>query len=143
MTARECLEKPETLRREICRRRARIDALRRFSVQLSSPPREIRVRTSPDPSRMQTLLAEAADEEKQVLLLEEERLQALEDAALLISRLPDEKMIRVMELRYLEGAEWTQAARLLGYCASRTFRLHQLALSSLRPFTETAGADPA
>ena len=106
MTAREYLDRPEALRLEIARKRARIDTLRRLATRFSALPDGVRVCSSPDPSRMQGLLAEAADEEQAVRLLEEQRQQALAGAALLISRLPEEKMARIMELRYLDRWPW-------------------------------------
>ena len=97
MTAREYLDRPEALRLEIVRKRARIDTLRRLATRFSALPEGVRVCSSPDPSRMQALLAEAADEEQAVRLLEEQRQQALAGAALLISRLPDADAARILE----------------------------------------------
>lgn len=133
MTAREYLERPEALRLEISRRRARIGTLRRLATRFSAGLTDVRVRTSPDPSRMQAFLDEAADEEREIVLLEERRKQALADSALLISRLPDEKMARILELRYLDLCPWEEITEQMDCCPSRVFRLHQLALDILTP----------
>ena len=133
MTAREYLERPETMRLEICRKRTRIETLRRLATRFSAPPDAVRVKASPDPSRMETFLAEAADEEQAIRLLEEKRKRALADAALLIARLPDEKMARILELRYLDRLGWEEITEEMGCCASRVYRLHQLALEILTP----------
>ena len=128
MNAPDYLLKPKEIRREIERRQTRIEALRRFAAHLTSPIREITVKSSPDPTRMQSLLAEAADEEKQLSLLKAELDRVLAEAALEISRLPDARLIRLMELRYLEGRCWEEIAAALGYSASQTFKLHRQAL---------------
>ena len=133
MTAREYLERPETMRLEICRKRTRIETLRRLATRFSAPPDAVRVKASPDPSRMETFLAEAADEEQAIRLLEEKRKRALADAALLIARLPDEKMARIMEMRYLDKLPWEEITDRIGCSPSHISRLHQLALDILTP----------
>ena len=133
MTVREYLDRPETMRLEICRKRSRAETLRRLATRFSAPLSDMRVRTSPDPSRMESFLAEAADEEQEACLLEEKRKQALADAALLISRLPDEKMARIMEMRYLDKLPWEEITDRIGCSPSHIYRLHQLALDILTP----------
>lgn len=136
MTAREYLERPEAIRLEICRKQARIETLRRLATRFSAEYSDIRVRSTPDPARMQDFLSEAADEEREILLLEEARKQALADSALLIARLPEEKMARILELRYLDRLPWEEIMEEVGCCASRVYRLHQLALDILTPAPE-------
>lgn len=138
MTAQEYLKRPETIRQEIRRRRTRIETLRRLATRFSGQLSDVRVRTSPDPARMQAFLAEAADEERAVAELEEKRKQALADTALLISRLPEEKMIRVMEMRYLDLLEWEEIIGRIG-SATTVYRLHRLALDILTPPPEPGG----
>ena len=128
MKAPDILLKPRELRREIERKQLRIETLRRFAEHLTSPLKEVRVKSSPDPTRMQALLAEAADEEKQLPLLEEELDRALTAAALLISGLPDERLVWVLEKRYLDGCDWAETAAVLGYSASQVFKLHRAAV---------------
>jgi len=138
MTAREYLDRPEALRLEIARKRARIDTLRRLATRFSALPDGVRVCSSPDPSRMQGLLAEAADEEQAVRLLEEQRQQALAGAALLISRLPDADAARILELRYLDRLPWEEIVGRMDCSASRVYRLHQEALDLLVPPPDAA-----
>ena len=131
MIAPDVLLKPRAIRREIERKQMRIETLRRFAEHLASPLREVRVKSSPDPTRMQALLAEAADEEKQLPLLEAELEQALTAAAITVSTLPDERLVRLMELRYLECRSWEDVAAEMGYSQSQMFKLHRHALSLL------------
>ncbi|QUC66149.1 hypothetical protein [Aristaeella hokkaidonensis] len=131
MIAPDVLLKPRQIRREIERKQMRIETLRRFAEHLTSPLREVRVKSTPDPTRMQALLAEAADEEKQLPLLEAELEQALAAAAIMVSTLPDIRLIELMELRYLEGRSWEETASIIGYSPSQTFKLHRAAMSLL------------
>ena len=133
MTAREYLERPEAIRREIGRRRIRIETLRRLATRFTAEPSPVRVCSSPDPARMQAFLAEAADEEREILRLEEQRRKAFADAALLISRLPEEKMARILEMRYLDLLPWEEITDRMDLSSSHVFRLHQLALDILTP----------
>ena len=128
MIAPDVLLKPLQIRREIERKQMRIETLRRFAEHLTSPLREVRVKSTPDPTRMQALLAEAADEEKQLPLLEAELEQALAAAAIMVSTLPDERLVHLMELRYLEGRSWEETASIIGYSPSQTFKLHRAAM---------------
>lgn len=133
MTVREYLERPETLRLEISRKRTRIETLRRLATRFSAGFTDVRVRSSPDPARMQAFLAEAADEESEIALLGEKQKQAVADAALLISRLPDKTMARIMELRYLDKCSWEEIVEQMDCSAASVFRLHRQALDILSP----------
>ena len=133
MTALDYLGRPEALRREIAREKDRIDSLRELCTRVSARLRKVTVRSSPDPARMQDLIARIADGEQELRRLEEDLRQALADTALYISSLPDERMIRVLELRYLEGLSWEQTSRVMGYCRAGVFRYQQEALLLLPP----------
>ena len=132
MTVQEYLNRPEAVAREIGRKRTRIEALRRMASRFSPTLSDVRVQTTPDPSRMQEFLAEAADEEAEIALLEEERNRALAEAARMISRLPEEKMEQLMELRYLDRQPWEEIAEALDLSPSHTFRLHKAALEFIQ-----------
>ena len=71
--------------------------------------------------------------EQEIRTLEEQRRKAFADAALLISRLPEEKMARILELRYLDLLPWEEITDGMDISASHVFRLHQLALDILTP----------
>ena len=129
MIAPDVLLKPRQIRRKIERKQMRIETLRRFAEHLTSPLKEITVKSTPDPTRMQALLAEAADEEKQLPLLEAELEQALAAAAIMVSTLPDERLVHLMELRYLESCSWEEVAAEMGYSQSQMFKLHRAAMS--------------
>ena len=133
MTALDYLGRPEALRREIAREKDRIDSLRELCTRVSARLRKVTVRSSPDPARMQDLIARITDAEQELRRLEEDLRQALADTALYISSLPDERMIRVLELRYLEGLSWEQTSQVMGYCRAGVFRYQQEALLLLPP----------
>ena len=89
MTVRECLERPGIIRQAIMLKLTRIETLRKYAVPSSCGLDPVRVKATLDPARMQALLADAADEEKEVTRLKEELSQAAFEAAILISKLPD------------------------------------------------------
>lgn len=131
MKVPEVIRRPRDLRKEMERKQTRIDTLRRFAQQLTAPLQEVKVKSSPDPARFQALLAEAADEEQELKKLEEERVQAVTEAVLAFSALPDERMIRIMELRYLEERSWEEIAEEMWISESRMFKLHKAAVAAL------------
>ena len=133
MTVREYLRRPDKLRREILRRKARAAALRDLAASFSLALEQVSVRSTPDVTRMQELLADAADEDEEVCRLAGEMKQVLAETVLYFSSLPDERLIRVMRLRYLENLDWPEIALRMGYCTSRTFELHSRALRLLPP----------
>ena len=131
MKVPEVIRRPKDLRREMERKQTRIDTLRRFAQQLTAPLQEVKIKSSPDPARFQALLAEAADEEQELKKLEEERMEAVTEAVLAFSALPDERMIRIMELRYLEERSWEEIAEEMWISESRMFKLHKAAVAAL------------
>ena len=131
MKVPEVIRRPKDLRKEMERKQTRIDTLRRFAQQLTAPLQEVKVKSSPDPARFQALLAEAADEEQELKKLEEERVQAVTEAVLAFSALPDERMIRIMELRYLGERSWEEIAEEMWISESRMFKLHKAAVAAL------------
>ena len=131
MKVPEVIRRPRDLRKEMERKQTRIDTLRRFAQQLTAPLQEVKVKSSPDPARFQALLAEAADEEQELKKLEEERVQAVTEAVLAFSALPDERMIRIMELRYLEERNWEEIAEEMYMSESWTLKLHKAAVAVL------------
>lgn len=142
MTAAEYLSRPAALRRAAARERNRVDTLRGLCTRLTSRLREIRVQASPDPARLQSLLAEIADGEAEIRRMEEALSRALEDTALYISSLPDERLIRVLELRYLEGLSWEDLSWQAGYSRACVFRYHRQALGLLPPPPAPPEEDP-
>ena len=131
MKVPEVIRRPKDLRKEMERKQTRIDTLRRFAQQLTAPLQDVKIKSSPDPARFQALLAAAADEEQELKTLEEERVQAVTEAVLAFSALPDERMIRIMELRYLEERSWEEIAEEMWISESRMFKLHKAAVAAL------------
>ena len=141
MTVMDYLSRPEDLRREIVRKKRRIETLRGMAGRLSARLQEVSVRSSPDPTRMQSLLAGIADGENELRQLEEDLRQSLADVARFISLLPEERLIRVLEARYLQGMAWEEITCWLGYSRASVFRYHNEAVSLLPPPPEIPGED--
>ena len=135
MNVPELLSRPGEIRRDIAFRLNRAETLRRTASRMTAVFSDVRVLSTPDPSRFQELLAEAADEEAEALRLGDDLLKAVGDAALAVSALPDGRMAELLRLRYLEGLSWRDTVDRLGWARSLVFRLHRDALALL-------GADP-
>ena len=144
MTAREYLRRPFLLQKEIERKMRRISFLRRQANRLAAALKQDRVQSTPDPTRMQAFLSEAADEEREILRLEDARKQALIDTALVISLLPEEEQTRLMELRYMDGRGWEETISMLAVSESTAYRMHRRALAWLDslPVIRRAGSEP-
>ena len=141
MTVIEYLRRPEAIRQEIARKTVRVRVLRRHAQRITAAMRDVRVKSTPDPARMQAFLSEAADEEKAIAGLQQELAQVLDETAIYLSFLPQEQMEQILELRYLAGMEWKEIARLTGYFLSSVYRLHTQALRLLPPPPEVPDGD--
>lgn len=137
MTAKEYLERPERIEREIRRKQERIGTLKRLATRFGTELTGVRVKATPDPARMQAFLADAADEEREITRLEEKLQEAMCDSARLIARLPDEKMARILEMRYLDRRLWEEICEemeaKMDTGRTRVFELHRIALDILTP----------
>ena len=111
----------------------RVESLRWFAARLTPTVREVEVKSTPDPARMQAFLSEAADEEQAVLRMRKELDRVLDETALYISYIPDSRIVRVMELRYLEGLDWQEIALEMDSLISSVYRVHRKALAMLPP----------
>ena len=136
MTAKEYLERPEAIAREIRRKQARAETLKRLATRLGPALSDIRVQTTPDPTRVQGFLADAADEEREIALLEEKLQEALCDSARLIARLPSEEMARIRERRYLDRWSWEEIIEETDLSRTQVFERHRTALDILTPAPE-------
>lgn len=136
MTAKEYLERPEAIAREIRRKHGRIDTLRRLAARFGKQLNDVRVQETPDPTRMQGFLADAADEEREIALLEEKLQEALCDSARLIARLPSEEMARILERRYLDRWSWEEIIEETDLSRTQVFERHRTALDILTPAPE-------
>ena len=136
MTAKEYLERPEAIAREIRRKQARTETLKRLASRLGPALSDIRVQTTPDPTRVQGFLAEAADEEREIARLEEKLQEALCDSARLIARLPSEEMARILERRYLDRWSWEEIIEEMDISRTQVFERHRTALDILTPAPE-------
>ena len=140
MTAREYLERPEKIVREIRQRHERIGTLKRLATRFGPELSDIRVQATPDPARMQAFLADAADEEREIGRLEEKLRQAQCDSARLIARLPDEKMARILEMRYLDQQPFFRIAARMHYDERQIYRYHRQGLRYVALLTAPASA---
>jgi len=131
MTSRERLLRPAALRREVARRRERIETLRHFAASVSHRLKDVQVRVSPDPGRIQAFLDEAADEEAEIRRLEKEIAEAEAETAMILSRLPDRRLALLLEYRYLDGLDWPEVARRIHHSLSWTYKIHLQALAML------------
>ena len=136
MTAKEYLERPEAIAREIRRKQARTETLKRLATRLGPEMSDIRVQTTPDPARIQGFLAEAADEEREIARLEGKLQEVMCDSARLIARLPNEEMARILERRYLDEWTWEEIIEEMDISRTQVYERHRIALDILTPAPE-------
>lgn len=129
--AEEILNRPSRLDREILARSARAELLRRSANRFGTRMQKDRVISTPDPTRAQALLAEAVDEEREALRLEEERELAYLAAAEHIARAESPEAQKVLELRYLERWTWDAIGAETRYSKAQLFRLRRRGLEEM------------
>ena len=137
MSPKAFLDRLDEISREIARREDRAGTLRHLAASLPSMiRRDTRVQVSPRPDRLESLLSEAVDEERRADVLREEHGDLLVTLGLALSRLPDPRMARLLELRYLAGWPWEDVAGEMCLSLSRIFKLHRQAMSLLPDFPD-------
>lgn len=125
------LDQPHALSGEIHRRKMKIEVLRRAVSRLEVHLQKDKVRYTPDPSGKQELLAEAIDEEQEVLRLEKEYDQAVLTAAEWIAGIFDPVAQSIMEMRYMDRMSWDEIALRTRYSRAQVFRIRRKALKEL------------
>ena len=137
MSPREYFQLSEEMRHQISQKEERAATLRRLATSLAPRlARDVRVQSSPGPDRMQTLMEEAMDEELAAAALRDSHAEMLLQITLAISSLPDPRMTRLLELRYLEGSPWSAVVAAMHQSRSVVLHLHRLSLDLLPEFPE-------
>lgn len=101
----QMLKRPQVLDREIERNKARIRILRSAVNRYTARIQQDRIKSAPDPARLQDMLAEAIDAEQEILRLEGEREQAFLVAAEYIADIVSPEIQRILVLHYLKGMD--------------------------------------
>ena len=120
------LGRPLALRKEISRRKEKVRILREAAGRFEICMHPDKVKSTPDPARIQEVLARAVDEEHEIRHLEDELAQACLVSAGYIADVSHPLAQRMMELYYLEGLDMTRISADLGYSVSHLFRLRRM-----------------
>ena len=131
LAAKEFLRAPVRCEREIERMHQRISYLRARVSSINARLKPDRVRSSPDPTQAQRLMAEIVDLEREIPLYEQRRDEALEEVSLALSRLPEQFLTDIMEMRYLRGMQWREIENEVCYSYAWLMKLHSRALAML------------
>ena len=132
-SARDFLDRPRRIEQEILRTEERVRFLKGLTGLFSARLKAVRVVSSPDPAKTQQLICEITDLEREIPRLKEEHAQAEADILLAASRLPEQCLTDIIEMRYLRRMAWEEISREMMYSPSWTLKLHVRALSLLRP----------
>lgn len=79
-------------------------------------------------SALEQSVVRLLDAERKLAETINEYTEIIREAGEVIAKIGDEKMQRVLRLRYLSGMRWEEIAGKMGYTLRQTFRLHGLAL---------------
>jgi hypothetical protein len=125
------LGRPLALRKEISLKETKIRILREAAGRFEIRMHPDKVKSTPDPTRIQDVLARVVDEEREIRRLEAEQAQAYLVSAGYIADISHPLVQRVMELYYLEGRDVTHISADLGYSVSHLFRLRRRGLEEV------------
>jgi hypothetical protein len=134
MTSLEYLSQIPTLEMQIASKLSDIQSLRDLAANpcgcITGMPRN----PSPDPYKMQEIIARAADIEKDVDALVDE-LAELKHAITSILILMDNAIHKdLIRLRFLERKTWSVTAEALGFSRRHVIRIAPIALKSFEKF---------
>lgn len=132
MTVREFMNRPFELNRLIRIRTNQLQSVNNLihgtSVVISDLPRS----ESPDPHRLETLIAKKVDLELEITHLTQELGTAIAEVTEAINSINNPACEEVLTARYLGFEDWTTIARKLDYCKDWVYRLHRKGLSLVR-----------
>ena len=126
------MNRPFNLNRLIKVRTIQLQSIRNLiqgtSVAINGLPHQ----ESPDPYRLESLMAKALDIEMEITRLSEELGNAISEVTEAINSVNDPSCQEVLTARYLCFEDWTTIARKLNYCKDWVFRLHRKGLGLMR-----------
>ena len=132
MTVREYMNRPFDLNRLIRIRTNQLQSVKNLingtSVVISDLPRS----ESPDPHRLESLMAKALDLELEITKLSDDLGKATAEVTTAINSINNPACEEVLTARYLGFKDWTTIAKELDYCKDWVFRLHRKGLNLVR-----------
>ena len=134
MTVKEFMNRPFELNRLISVRKNQLLGIRNLisgtTAVISGLPRS----DSPDPHRLESLMAKAVDLENEIGGLTENLGTAISEVTSAINAINNPACEEVLTARYLCFKDWTTIARELDYCKDWVYRLHRKGLNLIKPF---------
>ena len=131
MTAREYLKKPKELENEIRRKRQRLENLRGVVLNITPRYDVEAVQHSRDNNPLGSIAAEIVDIERE-LKFDADKLSELKAKVWkLLDLLDDERLKRVLWLKYCERKQWFSIAEELNLTRRHVLRLHRMAIDRL------------
>ena len=132
MTVREYMNRPFELNRLIRIRTNQLQSIRSLiqgtSVAINGLPHQ----ESPDPHRLESLMAKVLDIEIEIGRLTDELGSSISEVTEAINSVNDPSCQEVLTARYLCFEDWTTIARKLNYCKDWVFRLHRKGMNLIR-----------
>ncbi|MBP0970262.1 MAG: hypothetical protein J5744_08965 [Oscillospiraceae bacterium] len=132
MTTREYMNRPFELKRQIRIKTSQLQGIRNLINGTSVVISEIPHSDSPDPHRLESLLAQSLDLELEIKKMDEDLAKATAEVTTAINSINNPSCEEVLTARYLNFKDWTTIARELDYCKDWIFRLHRKGLNLVR-----------
>lgn len=132
MTARELMNRPFELKRQIRIKTSQLQGIRNLINGTSAVISEIPHSDSPDVHRLESLMVQSLDLELEIKKLNEDLARATAEVTSAINSINNPSCEEVLTARYLGFKDWTTIARELDFCKDWVFRLHRKGLSLIR-----------
>ena len=132
MTAKEFMNRPFEMNRKIRIRTNQLQSVRNLINGTASAITGLPRSDSPDPHRLESLLAKSLDLEMEISKMTEELANATVEVTTAINSINNPSCEEVLIARYLEFKDWTTIARELDYCKDWVFRLHRRGLNLIK-----------
>ena len=132
MNAKEYLNRPFEINRLIRIRSNQLQSVNNIIKGTSAVISDLPRSDSPDPHRLESLMAKALDLEIEITKLTEEMGKAIAEVTSAINSINNPACEEVLTARYLCFEDWTTIARKLDYCKDWVYRLHRRGLNLIR-----------
>ncbi len=127
MTALEFVKNIRTLRKIIDCKKQKVEIQREIATNTSATLTGMPRNPSASKSPMADAVCKIIDLEAEILVLEQERKEAIT----FLNRLGDTEYCNVLLLRYAQEKTWEDIALEMCYCRAQVFKIHNAALAQL------------
>lgn len=128
MTTKEYLNQIDRLNKLIVNKTSELTQIKLIAKNVTIPPKEVNVQTSPDNDKMGNAIAKLVDLENEINMLISEYIEQRSHIITQIERMNNTDIYNVLFKRYVLCKDWSTISFELNFSFRNTMKLHKKAL---------------